>query len=186
MKINNETIIKDDDTLIREKSSDVTLPLSKEDKDTLLALLKYVDDSTVEEIAKKEDLRPAVGIAAIQIGIKKKMIAVIIKNSEGKKIYEYALVNPKIISNSVEEAYLGSGEGCLSVKGEHEGYVYRSRRIKVKAYDLLEDKEVIIKASDYLAIVLQHEIDHFKGVLFYDHINKKDPFYIKKDAFRID
>ena len=85
MKINNETIIKDDDTLIREKSSDVTLPLSKEDKDTLLALLKYVDDSTVEEIAKKEDLRPAVGIAAIQIGIKKKMIAVIIKTAKARR-----------------------------------------------------------------------------------------------------
>ena len=184
--INNDSIICDDDQRLREKSLDVALPLNKEDRELLEGLYKYVLDSTDPKIAQKDNLSPAVGIAAIQIGIKKKMIAVIIKNSEGKKIYEYALVNPKIISNSVEEAYLGSGEGCLSVKGEHEGYVYRSRRIKVKAYDLLEDKEVIIKASDYLAIVLQHEIDHFKGVLFYDHINKKDPFYIKKDAFRID
>ena len=78
MKINNETIIKDDDTLIREKSSDVTLPLSKEDKDTLLALLKYVDESIDPKLAQEKNLRPAVGIAAIQIGVKKKMIAVII------------------------------------------------------------------------------------------------------------
>ena len=53
---------------------------------------------------------------------------------------------------------------------------------KVKAYDLLQDKEILIKADGYLAIVLQHELDHFKGVLFYDHINQKDPFYQDPDA----
>ncbi len=186
MKINNDTIIKDDNRLIKSRSADVPLPLSKEDEMTLKALLQYVKDSTVAEIAEKENLRPAVGIAAIQIGIPKKMIAVVIKDGDGEIVYEYALINPKIISNSVEEAYLGAGEGCLSVEGEHEGYVYRSRRIKVRAFDYLQNKEVIIKASDYLAIVLQHEIDHFSGILFYERIDKKNPFVQKKDAFRID
>lgn len=186
MLINNETIIKDDNPLIRQKSLDVDLPLSKQDKDLLLDMLKYVDDSTIEELAEKYNLRPAVGISAIQVGVKKKMTAIIIKDGDGKKIYEYALVNPKIISNSIEKAYLSSGEGCLSVVDEHEGYIYRSARIKVKAYDLLQDKQIIIKAEGYLAIVLQHELDHFKGILFYDHINKNNPKYVDPDAIVIE
>ncbi|MBQ6334182.1 MAG: peptide deformylase [Erysipelotrichaceae bacterium] len=186
MLINNDTIIKDDDELIRRKSVDVSLPLSQEDRDTLMQMYKYVDDSTIEEIAEKENLRPAVGISAIQIGIPKKMTAIIIKDEEGNKVCQYALVNPKIISNSLEKACLASGEGCLSVVQNHEGLVYRSARVKVKAYDALQDKDILIKADGYLAIVLQHELDHFKGILFYDHIDKKDPFREEKDALVID
>jgi len=186
MLINNDTIIKDDNSLIREKSADVSLPLSQEDKETLLQMLKYVDDSTVEEIAEKENLRPAVGISAIQIGIPKKMTAIILKDDKGNKVYEYALVNPKIVSNSVEKTYLESGEGCLSVAENHEGYVYRSARVKVRAYDALQDKQIEIKAQGYLAVVLQHELDHFKGILFYDRINKANPFYKDPDALVIE
>ncbi len=186
MQINNDTIIKDDNALVREKSADVLFPVSEEDRNTLTQMLKYVDDSTVEEIAEKENLRPAVGISAIQIGIPKKMTAIILKDEEGNKVCEYALINPKIISNSLEKAYLESGEGCLSVNQVHEGYVYRSARVKVKAYDLLQEKEIVIKADGYLAIVLQHELDHFKGILFYDHINKNDPFYRDPQALVIE
>ena len=64
--------------------------------------------------------------------------------------------------------------------------IYRSARVKVKGYDLLTDSNVEIKASGYLAIVLQHELDHFKGILFYDHINKKDPFYVDENAYCIE
>ena len=71
---------------------------------------------------------------------------------------------------------LHGGEGCLSVCEEHQGYVVRSARIKVKAFDLLQNKEITIRARGYLAIVLQHEIDHFSGTLFYDHINRENPF----------
>lgn len=186
MLINNDTIIKDSDELIRRKSADVSLPLSEEDKTLLMEMLQYVDESTIEEIAKEKNLRPAVGISAIQVGVPKKMTAVIIKDEEGNKICEYALVNPKIISNSVEKACLSSGEGCLSVVEEHEGLVYRSARIKVKAYDAIRDENIIIKADGYLAIVLQHELDHFKGILFYDHINKDDPYHKEADAQIID
>ena len=182
MLINNDTIIKDDNDLIRRKSSDVSMPLSDEDRKLLLDMLKYVDDSTIEEIAEKENLRPAVGISAIQVGIPKKMTAIILKDGEGKKVYEYALVNPKIISNSIEKTYLGTGEGCLSVEGEHPGYIYRSARVKVKGFDILQNKEILIKADGYLAVVLQHELDHFKGILFYDHINKDNPQYIDPNA----
>lgn len=186
MLINNETIVKDNDPLIRRKSVDVPLPISDENRTLLMEMLKYVDDSTVKEIAEKENLRPAVGISAIQVGKPLKMTAVIIKDEEGNKLCEYGLVNPKIVSESIEEAYLLSGEGCLSVVDEHEGYVYRSARIKVKAYDILQDKNIEIKADGYLAIVLQHELDHFKGILFYDHINKYDPLYVKTQAIPIE
>ena len=167
MLINNDTIIKDNDPLIRKKSADVVLPLNEEDRTLLMEMLKYVDESTIPEIAKK-------------------MTAIIIKDEEGKKECEYALVNPKIISNSVEKACLSSGEGCLSVVEEHEGLVYRSARVKVKAYDALKNEEIIIKADGYLAIVLQHELDHFKGILFYDHINTKDPYHQEAGSLIID
>ena len=182
MLINNDTIIKDDNPLIRTKSENVTLPISDEDRNTLMAMLKYVDDSTIEEIAERENLRPAVGISAIQIGIPKKMTAVILKNEKGGKEHEFALVNPRIVSNSLEKSCLSSGEGCLSVVEEHKGYIYRSSRIKIKAYDLLQEKDIEIKADGYLAIVLQHELDHFKGVLFYDHINKENPYYTPENS----
>lgn len=186
MLINNDTIIKDNDPLIRKKSADVVLPLNEEDRTLLMEMLKYVDESTIPEIAEKENLRPAVGISAIQVGVPKKMTAIVIKDEEGKKECEYALVNPKIISNSVEKACLSSGEGCLSVVEEHEGLVYRSARVKVKAYDALKNEEIIIKADGYLAIVLQHELDHFKGILFYDHINTKDPYHQEAGSLIID
>ena len=175
MLINIDTIIKDNNPLIREKSLDVKVPLSKEDKDLLMDMLTYVKESTDEKIAEDKKLQPAVGISAIQVGVKKKLLAIVLKNDKDEIKYEYALANAKIISSSVEKTYLKLGEGCLSVPDGHEGYVYRSARIKVKAYDVLQEKEVIIEAEGYVAVVLQHEIDHFKGILYYDHINKKNP-----------
>ena len=186
MLINNDTIIKDNSDLIRQKSNDVSLPLSDEDRQLLMDMLKYVDDSTIEEIAQRDNLRPAVGISAIQLGIPKKLTAIMLKDDDGNILYQYALVNPKIISNSIEKAYLTTGEGCLSVEDEHQGYIYRPMRIKVKAYDALQDKEVIIKAEGYKAIVIQHELDHFKGILFYDHINPANPKYIDPNAIAIE
>ena len=179
MKINNLNIVKDDDFLLREKSINVNVPLSKEDKDILESMLDYVRKSTIPEIAKAENLKPAVGIAAPQIGILKKMTAISFTDydkDDNEILYEYALVNPKIISSSTMKSYLKQGEGCLSVEDPHLGYIYRSSRIKVRAYNLLEDKEIIIKANGYLSIVLQHEIDHLNGILFYDHINNDNPF----------
>lgn len=178
MLINNDTIIKDSDPQIRQKSEPVKLPLSDENKQILREMFQYVLDSTDEEKAKELNLRPAVGISAIQIGIPRQLTAVIVheydKNDE-LVTYQYMLANPKIVSRSVQPAYLESGEGCLSVPEEHEGYVVRSARVKVTGYDLLTDSNVTIRARGYLAIVLQHEIDHFSGVLFYDHIDKKNP-----------
>lgn len=184
--INNDTIIKDDNPIIRHRSQDVSLPLSDEDKSLLMDMYNYVLDSTDEEKAEKNNLRPAVGISAIQVGIPKKLTAIIIKDEEGKIVYNYALVNPRIVSESIEKAYLPNGEGCLSVPSVKEGLVYRSARIKVKAYDLLQDKDIVLKLDGYLAIVFQHELDHFKGILFYDHINQENPMYKDPNAICIE
>jgi peptide deformylase len=92
------------------------------------------------------------------------------------RVTEYELVNPRIIVNSIKKTYLQGGEGCLSVDEEHPGYVYRDFKIVVEAYDHLLGKKTHITARGYDAIVLQHEIDHLNGVLFYDHIDPKDPF----------
>ena len=179
MLINNDTIVKDSDPKIRQKSKPVSLPLSKEDETLLRELFQYVKDSTDPELAEANNLRPAVGISAIQVGVPKQLTAVIVHevdNEEKEITHEYMLVNPKIVSSSVQKAYLNSGEGCLSVQEEHEGHVVRSARVTVKAFDLIQNKEITIRARGYLAIVLQHELDHFKGVLFYDHINPNTPF----------
>jgi len=186
MLINNDTIIKDDNPLIKEKSVDVSLPLSKEDEDLLMDMLTYVKESTDEKLAQEKNLRPAVGISAIQVGVNKKMCAIAIRKEDNTFECEYALVNPKIVSYSVEKSYLKSGEGCLSVPQEHQGYIYRAARIKVNAYDALKKEDVTLKLSGYLAIVFQHELDHFKGILFYDHINADNPFYEDSSAIVIE
>ena len=188
MLINNDTIVKDSDPVIRTVSKPVSLPLSSEDEQLLKDMFQYVKDSTDEEKAKQFNLRPAVGISAVQVGVPKQMTAVICDDYDknGNLIhYEYMLVNPKIISSSVQKAYLKAGEGCLSVVEEHKGYVVRSARIKVKAFDLLSNQNITIRARGYLAIVLQHEIDHFSGTLFYDHINREDPFHEVEGAIVI-
>ncbi|MCR5372099.1 MAG: peptide deformylase [Solobacterium sp.] len=179
MIINNDTIIKDTDPFIRRKSEPVPLPLSEEDRSLLQDMYMYVKNSTDPEIAERDNLRPAVGISAIQVGVPKRMTAVIVRDTDKNDqevVYEYMLVNPRIVSKSLQKAYLESGEGCLSVAKVHEGYVVRSARVTVKAYDALTDREISIRARGYLAIVLQHELDHFEGVLFYDHINKENPW----------
>ena len=82
-------------------------------------------------------------------------------------------------------AYLAGGEGCLSVEKEHEGYIYRKFFVTIEGYDYLTKSHIRKKFRGYPAIVVQHEMDHFDGKLFYDHINKKDPFKVKENAIQI-
>ena len=74
MKITSKDIILDTDERIRMHSEPVSLPLSNEDKELLQAMLDYVRNSQDDEIAEAEDLQPAVGIAAVQVGVLKLMI----------------------------------------------------------------------------------------------------------------
>ncbi len=189
MKINTDTIIVDPHPLLRVKSEDVSLPLSKEDYDLAMSLLTYVRDSRDPIKAEQEKLKPAVGIAAPQIGINKKIFAVsvdMLDDEDKVETIEYLLVNPKLIAHSKRECALSSGEGCLSIEETYEGLVYRHERVTFKAFDVLKNQEVVIKESDYVGIVLQHEYDHLLGVLFYDRINKADPWKEKDNATLID
>ena len=173
-------ILDDSKKVLREQCDNVTTPLSEEDEKTILEMLDYIIKSQDEEYATKHQIRSGVGLAAPQIGLKKKMLAIYFETED--KIIKHALVNPKIISNSTRLIALSGGEGCLSVKEDKFGYVYRYNKITVKAYDALAKKDVTFTAKGYEAIVLQHEIDHLSGILYYDRINKKNPKEIKPNS----
>lgn len=172
-----------DKKFLAKKCQEVNLPLSDEDKETLLDMVEYLKVSQDEELAKKHNIRPGVGLAANQIGLNKRMIAIYFEDED--RTYEYALVNPKIVSYSVKLCCLDNGEGCLSVEKDVEGYVYRYYKVTVKGFDALTNKDVTIKARGYLSIILQHEIDHLEGKLYTDRIDKNDPFKIIEDAILI-
>ena len=90
-------IIRDGHPTLREKAKDVNLPLSEEDKNTLRDMREFLINSQDDEIAKKYGLRSGVGLAAPQINISKKMIAVYLPDDGEGKSYDYMLVNPKVI-----------------------------------------------------------------------------------------
>ena len=174
-------IILDTNPLLREKSVDVALPLSKEDEQLLDDMMEYLENSQDDVKSIELDIQPGVGLAAPQLGILKKMFVVLTTDEKGN-LHKYALVNPQLISHSVAKTYLSGGEGCLSIPEEHKGYVMRHQKVKMKAYDHISKQEVLLNIKGYVAIVLQHEYDHLFGKVYYDHINKEDPFYIPEDA----
>lgn len=179
-KINMDTIVQDPNPVLRQVCEPVAFPLEDKDRQIMQSLLDYVHNSRDEDIAEKENLQAAVGIAAPQIGIKKQMTAIVvdIEQKDGSyKVVEYALINPKIVSHSIKKVALVNGEGCLSVRKVHEGYVPRHKRVRLKAYDMIREEFIDIRLSNYLSVVIQHEIDHLNGILFYDHINKETPWF---------
>jgi len=178
--ITMDDIVREGHPILRQVAKEVDLPPSEEDKKTLEAMMEFLINSQDEEIAKKYNLRAGIGLAAPQIGISKRMIAIYLTD-EQDRLHQYALFNPKIISHSVEMTYLETGEGCLSVDRDVPGYVPRYARIKVKGYDL-DNNEVTLKLKGLAAIAVQHEIDHLNGILFYDRIDKEDPFKIPEGA----
>ncbi|WP_430786222.1 peptide deformylase [Virgibacillus flavescens] len=177
-------IVREGHPSLREVAKEVPIPATSENAKLLEEMLLFLKNSQDDEIAREFDLRPGVGLAAPQLGITKRMIAVHFEDPNGNK-YSYGLFNPRIVSHSVEQAYLTSGEGCLSVDRNVEGYVPRYARITLKATDL-EGKEIKLRLRDYAAIVLQHEIDHLNGVMFYDHINTDNPMVAPENAKAID
>lgn len=178
--ITMKDIIREGDPILRQKAKEVELPPTEEETETLAAMLQFVKNSQDDEIAEKYGLRPGIGIAAPQIGISKRMFATYLTD-EHDQLYSYALFNPKIVSHSVESAYLDNGEGCLSVDRDVKGLVPRHARITVKAYDLYQG-EVKLRLRGLPSINFQHEIDHLDGVLFYDHINENNPFLIPENS----
>lgn len=174
-------IVKDNVKTLREKSVPVSLPLCEEDLKIALSMVDYIKKSQDDEYAKKHNIRSGVGLAAPQIGINKRMYAVYYTD-ENEKVVQYALINPRIISSSVKYCALEGGEGCLSVDEEHKGFVYRPYKITIKAYDAITQKDITIVAKNYDAVVLQHELDHLDGILYYDRINKEKPFEIRDNS----
>jgi peptide deformylase len=182
--ITMKDIIKEGHPTLRKVAKEVSIPPSQEEKEILQKMMEYLINSQDPEFAQKYGLRPGIGLAAPQINVSKRMIAVHVTD-ENNKLYSYGLFNPKIISHSVEKCYLTTGEGCLSVDREVPGFVPRYARITVKGITL-DGEEVEIRLKGLPAIVFQHEIDHLNGIMFYDHINKEDPFKIPENAFPID
>ncbi|GAA0325017.1 peptide deformylase [Bacillus carboniphilus] len=177
-------IVRDGHPTLRKRAKDVSLPPSDEDKQILNSLMEYVQNSQDEEMATKYNLRPGIGLAAPQINVPKKMMAIHVTDETGK-LYSYALFNPRIVSHSVQRAYLTTGEGCLSVDEAIPGYVPRYFKITVKG-TTIDNEEVQLKLKGLVAIVFQHEIDHLNGIMFYDHINKVDPYAVPVNAVAIE
>ena len=174
-------IVKDNKKSLREKSINVEMPLTSEMVTLLNDMVEYLKCSQDPDWSEKNNVRPGVGLSAPQIGINKNFLAIYYVD-EKQKVHQYAFVNPKIISESVRRCALEGGEGCLSVDKEHKGLVHRAYKVTFEAYNILTNKNEKHTFTGYEAIVFQHEYDHLKGILFYDHIDKKDPFKKVPDA----
>ena len=146
--------------LLHEKSKPVTCI----DDD----LRKTLDDMLETMYADK-----GVGLAAPQVGLLKRMIVIDAEQQEdetgkhvkGKPMF---IINPEIITASEETIIFC--EGCLSVPGQ-KADVVRHQKITVRYQDK-EGKQKTIEAEDYLAVILQHEIDHLDGILYIDHLSR--------------
>ncbi|HEV2072841.1 MAG TPA: peptide deformylase [Thermomicrobiales bacterium] len=123
---------------------------------------------------------PGVGLAAPQIGKSIRLIVVHVPEDEDDETPEVSLklLNPEIIKAFGTQV---GAEGCLSIPG-WAGNVERAMNITVKATDM-NDKPVRIRAQGYLAVVLQHEIDHLDGILFPDRIeNTKEDLWPVRES----
>ncbi len=167
-------ILDEKDKRLRQVSKEVEFPLSKKDKETIEEMIEYLTNSQIEEMAEKYNLRPGMGLAAIQLGIPKRYFVVVNEYDEGQ-FETYVMINPRMISNSVEKIYVDQGEGCLSVNRAVDGIIPRYARVTFEAYDI-EGRKINVRAREELAIAFQHELDHLNGMIFTDHIDPKNPF----------
>lgn len=172
-------ILDDTHKVLRQVSKEVSFPLSNEDKQTIDDIIKHLTYSQIEKYEKEYDLRPGMGLAFVQLGILKRIIVIVDEYEKGK-FDNYVVINPKIISNSVEMVAADAGEGCLSVNREIDGHVPRYARVTVEGYDI-DGNKINIRVREELSIAFQHEIDHLNGILFYDRIDKNKPFYTEDE-----
>jgi peptide deformylase len=110
---------------------------------------------------------PGIGLAAIQIGVPKRLVVVDTSKSDEER-KPLVLVNPEIASASEEKRIYE--EGCLSIPEYYEE-VERPARVLVR-YQTLDGESVEMDADGVLATCVQHEIDHLNGVLFIDYLSK--------------
>jgi peptide deformylase len=130
----------------------------------------------IDDMADSMYAADGIGLAAVQIGVAKRVIVIDLDQKEGKK-NPIAYINPRIVWASEETAVFE--EGCLSVP-EIWDDVERPARIKCEYLDR-DGKPQTLEADGLLATCLQHEMDHLGGVLFIDHLSRlKRAMAIKK------
>ena len=156
-------ILTEPNKILREKS----LSVEKVDAD----LQKIMDDMLETMYAA-----PGIGLAAIQIGIPKRVIVLDITKKDGPKKPMF-FINPEIIEKSENNSTYE--EGCLSVPNQF-AEIDRPDKCHIKYLDYHgQPKE--IRAEGMLATCIQHEIDHLEGILFIDYLSKlKKSMIIKK------
>jgi peptide deformylase len=149
-------------------------------------LLRQISES-VEKVGEEEkklmdDMldtmyqAPGIGLAAIQIGIPKRIIVMDISRDENKKEPRY-FVNPVIKNKNLDKSTYE--EGCLSVPNQF-AEIERPNKCEVEYLDY-EGKKQLLKAEGLLATCIQHEMDHLNGILFIDYLSKlKKSMIIKK------
>tara|TARA_B100001248_G_C27310524_1_gene421687 strand:+ start:502 stop:1026 length:525 start_codon:yes stop_codon:yes gene_type:complete len=158
-----KNIVTEPDPILRKKS----LPLEN------------VNDSTrklLDDMLQTMYAAPGIGLAAVQIGVLKRIIVVDIskKEEEKKPIF---LINPVITFKSKETSLFE--EGCLSLPG-HFAEIERPAKCKIE-YINYNGKKAELGAEGLLSTCIQHEIDHLNGVLFIDYLSKlKKDMIIKK------
>ena len=156
-------ILTEPDPILRKKCE----PLEKVDSDTK----KLMDDMLETMYAA-----PGIGLAAVQVGILKRLVVIDISKGEEKKKPIF-LINPQIIHKSEKTSVYE--EGCLSLPGQF-AEIERPAKCTIKYIDY-NGKEKDLKADGLLATCIQHEVDHLNGILFIDYLSKlKKDMIIKK------
>ena len=123
---------------------------------------------------------PGIGLAAIQIGVPKRIIVMDISRDENKKEPRY-FINPIIkIKNNEKAKY---EEGCLSVPDQF-AEIERPNTCEVEYLDY-NGKKQTLKADGLLATCIQHEMDHLEGILFIDYLSKLKKSMIIKKLYKI-
>ena len=156
-------ILTEPDPILRKKCE----PLEKVDVDTK----KLMDDMLATMYAA-----PGIGLAAVQVGILKRLVVIDISKGEEEKKPIF-LINPQIIHQSKKTSVYE--EGCLSLPGQF-AEIERPAECTIKYIDY-DGKEKDLKADGLLATCIQHEVDHLNGILFIDYLSKlKKDMIIKK------
>ena len=156
-------ILTEPDPILRKKCE----PLEKVDEETK----KLMDDMLETMYAA-----PGIGLAAIQVGILKRLVVIDISKDEEKKKPLF-LINPQIIHQSKKTSVYE--EGCLSLPGQF-AEIERPAECTIKYIDY-NGKKKDLKSDGLLATCIQHEVDHLNGILFIDYLSKlKKDMIIKK------
>ena len=158
-----KTILTEPNKLLRQ----ISKPVEK---------VGYKEKKLMDDMLDTMYAANGIGLAAIQIGVPKRIIVMDISKDENKKEPRY-FVNPIISNkNTLKSTY---EEGCLSVPNQF-AEIDRPSKCEVEYLDYNGEKK-ILKAEGLLATCIQHEMDHLEGILFIDYLSKlKKSMIIKK------